>query len=292
MSKPFTVGVLGSSGVFGRHLVPRLIAESHSVRALVRRTTTANSASASGADVRIADIFDPESLRAALRGCDVAINLATALPSPTKAGDFDLNDRVRREGVPIFLDACQSVRVPRILQQSIGMVHSGGGDSWADETTRHVIANDSISGRAINAAWDMEDCVVKCPLDWLVLRGALFYGPGTGFDDDWFSRAHAAKLKVPGDGSEYVTNVHIADMADATVAAVSRWPSRQALIIADNEPMRWRDLFGYVCSVSGSADPQTGGPPRFPSFRLSNQRAKAALGWTPRYPTVRIGLVR
>ena len=61
-------------------------------------------------------------------------------------------------------------------------------------------------------------------LDWLILRGGLFYGPGTGFDDDWFARAHAGKLRLPNEGEDYVSLVHIADMATATVAAIRGGP--------------------------------------------------------------------
>jgi hypothetical protein len=48
------------------------------------------------------------------------------------------------------------------------------------------------------------------------------------------------------------TNDEIADMAEATVAALERWPSRQTLIVADDEPVRWRDLFGYVAAMAGA----------------------------------------
>jgi nucleoside-diphosphate-sugar epimerase len=58
----------------------------------------------------------------------------------------------------------------------------------------------------------------------LFLRGGLFYGPGTGIDDEWFSRARAGKLRLPGDGTSYVSLIHIADMAEATVVAINRWP--------------------------------------------------------------------
>ena len=109
-------------------------AAGYRVRALVRAPMSAAICKASGAEVHAADIFDGTSLRAGLKGCDVAINLATSLPSPAKSGgDFDLNDRVRREGVPIFLEACASAGVHRVIQQSIAMVHSGGGNAWADE---------------------------------------------------------------------------------------------------------------------------------------------------------------
>ncbi len=81
-------------------------------------------------------------------------------------------------------------------------------------------------------------------------------------------------------------------MADATVAALARWPSRQHLIIADDEPPRWRDLFGFIAASVGGVAPEAGGPARFPSFRVRNARAREALGWSPRYTSYRIGLSR
>jgi nucleoside-diphosphate-sugar epimerase len=288
-----TVAVLGATGVYGRHLLPRLVEAGYCVRALVRSPAAATASAACGAEIHAADILDGASLRTALAGCDLAINLATSLPSPAKAGgDFDLNDRLRREGVPIFLEACAGAGVARVIQQSIAMIHGGGGDAWADEDTRHPVPQDTTAGRAVMAARDMEAAVAATGLDWLILRGALFYGPGTGFDDDWLARARAGNLRLPGSGDAYVTLVHIADMADATVAALSRWPSRQRLIVADDAPARWRDLFGYIAASVGGPPPLPGGPPRFSSFRLSNRRAREALAWSPRYPSYRVGLAR
>lgn len=86
------IAVLGATGVYGRHLVPRLIAAGYRVRALVRRPGTALAAAACGAERATADIFDEASLRVGLVGCDVAINLATALPGPTPGGDYAYAD--------------------------------------------------------------------------------------------------------------------------------------------------------------------------------------------------------
>jgi nucleoside-diphosphate-sugar epimerase len=97
---------------------------------------------------------------------------------------------------------------------------------------------------------------------------------------------------MPKDGSEFVSLIHISDMAAATVAAISRWPSQQALIVSDDAPVRWHDLFGYVSAIAGSAPPATGGRPGFPSFRTSNAKAKRLLGWTPFYSDYRAGLAR
>lgn len=286
------IAVLGATGVYGRHLVPRLVAAGYRVRALVRRPEAAATAVACGAELAPADIFDEASLRAGLAGCDVAINLATSLPAPgTRGGDFAKNDHLRREGTPIFVRACREAGVPRILQQSIAMTHAGGGDAWADETTFHPVG-EGIAGAAIAAVRAMEAAVVESDLDWLILRGGLFYGPGTGFDDDWFSRARAGKLRLPADGDDYLSLVHITDMAAATVAAIARWPSRQPLIVADDQPARWREILTHVCVVAGSAPPQPGGRSAMPSFRVRNSRARELLAWAPVYGDYRAGLIR
>jgi len=273
--------------------VPRLVACGHRVRALVRRPETANVATASGAELRRADVFDLASLRAGLEGCDVGINLATALPGPARGGgDFALNDRVRREGTPIWIRACREAGVVRIVQQSIAMVNAGPGDAWTDEDTIFPPGGDDVAALAIAAAAAMEDAVRASDLDWVILRGALFYGAGTGFDDDWFARARAGKLRLPGDGEGWVSLVHIADMAAATAVALERWPARRTLIVADDHPVRWRELLGYVAAIAGAAAPEPGGRLGMPSFRVRNQRAREALSWAPLYPDYRAGLTR
>jgi nucleoside-diphosphate-sugar epimerase len=287
-----SVAVLGATGVYGRPLVPRLVARGYRVRALVRRPEAAGIAAACGAELRVADVFDAASLRAGLDGCDVAINLATSLPGPSGRGDFAANDRVRREGTPIWVRACRDMGVSRIVQQSIAMVNAGMGDAWSDEDAVFPAGQQGVAALAIAAALAMEETVRESGLDWIILRGGLFYGPGTGFDDEWFARARAGKLRLPGDGGDYVSLVHIADMAEATIAALARWPSRRALIVSDDEPARWRDVFAYVAAIAGTAPPEPGGRLGLPSYRVSNRRARELLSWAPVYANYRIGLVR
>ncbi|WP_395644931.1 NAD-dependent epimerase/dehydratase family protein [Terricaulis sp.] len=286
-----TIAVLGASGVYARWLMPRLTNAGYKVRALVRRPDAAGVARACGADIRVADIFDEASLVAGLEGCDVGINIATSLPGPSGRGSYDENDRIRRDGTPIWINACRKAGVTRIIQQSIAMLSASNSDAWSDEDTTFT-GGDSVTGRAYDASIAMEDAVRASDLDWIILRGALFYGPGTGFDDDWFERARAGKLRLPDDGSAYVSLLHISDMAAATLAALKHWPSRQTLIIADDEPALWRDVLGYVADIANAPAPQPGGRASFPSFRVSNARAKAALSWSPFYTNYRMGLAR
>lgn len=286
------IAVLGANGVYARHLLPRLAAEGHRVIAIVRRPEAAGAAHACGAEVRIADIFNSESLTAALHEASIAINLATSLPGPSGRGDFDANDRLRAQGTATWVAACSTAGVARVIQQSIGMICASGDATWTDETQLFPAKADTVTGRAFLATQAMEAAIASSPLDWLILRGGLFYGPGTGFDDGWVSRALAGKLRTPGDGDEYVSLAHIADMARATVAAIRAWNSRKTFIVCDDAPVLWRDLFHHVAMMTGAPEPQTGGAPGFPSFRLRNARAKEALNWAPLYRDFRMGLAR
>ena len=192
-----TIAILGANGVYGRHLTPRLVAAGYQVRALVRRPEAAAVARACGAEVAIADIFDEASLRAGLASCDVGINLATSLPRPGKGGDFGANDRVRRDGVPIWMRACEAAGVGRVMQQSIAWVNSAGEDI-ADEDTVCDVESDAVAASASAVALAMEE------LSGSRRRlghpaGRLFYA-GDWLRRAWF-RGTGGKLSMTGDGS-------------------------------------------------------------------------------------------
>ncbi|GGE33159.1 dTDP-glucose 4,6-dehydratase [Primorskyibacter flagellatus] len=284
------IAVLGATGVYARHLIPRLAEDGHVVTALVRSADRAATARALGAEVRIADIFDADSLTLGLAGAELCINLATALPGPSGRGSFADNDRLRRDGVPVLLMALEQAGVPRLIQQSIAMIASSATPT--DGTISPDPQGDGPAASAFRAALEMERAVQASATDWMILRGGLFYGPGTGFDETWFAQAATGKLTLPGDGSEIVSLIHISDMAAATARAVTRWHSRSTIAITDDAPVSWHDLFTHIATLAGGPTPQVGGPPRFPSFPVSNARARDLLGWRPHFASYRSGLAR
>ena len=288
-----TVAILGANGVYARHLIPRLVRAGHRVVALARRPEAAAVARACGAEVRRADIFDRASLVAALDGAQIGINLATSLPGPSGRGDFAANDHLRIAGTRHWVSACREAKVGRIVQQSIGLVNASTTDAWTDEDHAHPGPIDPpVAAEAIAACRIMEGEVLGSGLPAMILRGGLFYGPGTGFDDGWFAAAATGRLRTPGDGAGHVSLVHIADMAEATLRAVERFEADARLIVCDDEPVRWRDLFAYIAALAGQEDLPAGGRAGFPSFRLRNGRARERLGWAPLYTSYREGLVR
>ena len=146
------VAVLGASGVAGRAFVPKALGHGH-------RLETGR-----------VDIFDVDGLAAALRGCDAAVNLVTSIPRPGGRGDWSANDRIRRQGTAVVIEACRRAAVATLVQQSIAMLHCVADD-------RPQTEDDPVMGYGtLESAIEMESLVRQAPLDGRLVRGR----PGRG----------------------------------------------------------------------------------------------------------------
>lgn len=278
------VAVVGATGVLGRHVVPRLLERGHEVSAVVRSPEAYDRLTRLGARPHLGDILEPETLAAALAGCHSALHLATAVLRPGATGDWSPNDRIRRDGTANLLAACRATGVRRYVQQSIAMLHAGAG--------RDVIDEDAplFPSPVTRSSVDMEAMVRASGLEWCILRGGAFYGPETGRDAHWRTLAGRGELRLPGDGGDFLSLVHVSDMAAAVVVAAEAAPAGSVFAVVDDAPVTYAELFAYVATLEGAAPPQAGGPPIWGSFRLSNARLRKALDWRPHYPSYRSGL--
>ncbi len=281
------IAVVGATGVLGRPVVQRLLARGHTVRAIVRRPDTAMTGRAQAPQLEVVqgDILEPVSLATGLQGCDVVLHLATAIPRPGAAPDWSRNDRIRVDGTRHLLAAAEHAGCRRYVQQSVAMLHAGAPDVTATEDA-------PLQGQGVLAsALEMERRVQASRLHWVILRGGLFYGPGTDFSAGTHRQARAGQLQLPGQGLHYVSLVHVDDMAQAVVLAAESDASQLALNIVDDRPVTWRELLEHVAALHGATPPQPGGAPGLPGFRVGNRRAREVLGWASRYPDYRSGWV-
>ncbi len=276
------IAVVGSTGVLGRNVIPRLLERGHHVCALVRRPEQAVKLQRAGVEVVIGDIFDMPSLLEVTQHCDAVLHLATAIPKDFK--DWSADSRVRREGTQNLLRAAEERGVRRYVQQSIVLLYGEQGDRVVDETV------DIHPPERNQAAADMEAYVRASPLDWCIARGGLFYGPGTGREEGWMQSIRADDFRLPGDGNVFMSLIHVADMARATVLCAEAAPAGRIYNIVDDEPVSYYTLFKYIAAQEGRPEPETGGQQSIPSVACSNTRAKTELQWYPAYPTFRSGL--
>lgn len=277
------VFVVGATGVLGRQVLPRLIERGHGVVAVVRQTADVERLRRLGINAHSGDILDADSMREPLRGCDVALHLATAIPAPGPQRDWSRNDRIRREGTRNLLAMAQEQGVRRYVQQSITFLYGDGGDQLVTEE------RPLLPGERISSAFEMERAVRASSLGWVILRGGAFYGPGTGAEDAWRREAEQGTLVAPGDGSALLSLIRVEDMARAVVLAAETALPGTTYNVVDDTPVRYGDLYRYVAAQMMAPEPATGGPP-VPSLGCSNAAIRRALGWEAAWPSYRSGL--
>lgn len=129
-----------------------------------------------------------------------------------------------------------------------------------------------------------------------ILRLPGIYGPGRSAFDQ-LRAGRARRLVKPG---QVFNRIHVEDIAHGIGAAFGRHASGIWNIV-DDEPAPPQDVIGHAAGMIGMEPPplqpfETAElTPMARSFygeckRVSNARAGAALGWSPRYPSYREGL--
>lgn len=285
------VALAGATGVLGRALVPKLIEVGHSPLLLVRDVAKAKRLFSSlPVEIRECDLLAPSSteieVAKLLDGCEGLIHAATAIPSDfTAPGALTINTQLRVRGTGRLERAALEVGVEVFLCQSIVMAYPDGADSWLDENT-HI---DSSPERrdtchAVAIMESMMWLLRKHPREmrWSILKGGIFVGPGT-FQERTVEQILRGELVVPGDGSHFISPVHVEDVADAYVAALERAP-RQSVFNICAEPIRYGDYVDGLADRIGAPHPKRDPSlPKQVSHRATNDRARTELGWIPKH---------
>jgi nucleoside-diphosphate-sugar epimerase len=306
------VFVAGATGAIGTQLVPRLVAAGHEVHGMTRSDSKRAMLSELGAVPVVADALDPHQVAEAVGTAkpDVIIHQLTAIPVTLDLRHFDrdfaLTTRLRTEGTDHLLSAGQAVGVRRFVAQSNGAfpyARTGGPVKSEEDPLDSAPARETRESFA--AIRYLETAVLGA--DWtegIVLRYGAFYGPGTSMAPgaDQIEMVRKRRFPLVGDGGGVWSFIHVADAADATVAAVEHG-SRGIYNIVDDDPAPVAQWLPALAQQLGAKKPM-----RVPRFvgRLfagevgvvmmtelrgaSNSKAKRELGWRPAHATWRQGL--
>ena len=279
------IAVAGASGVLGQSLVPKLIKQGHGVRALVRSSARVRSLAKEHIEMMECDLLAPgidDRLPFLLDGCDAVAHVATAIPhDPSAPNAWETNTRLRTQGVKSLLNAALKAGIKHYIQQSIIMAYPDCGDAWITEDT--LLDTSPDHAKICQPVIEMEQMVGTVPisqLNWCILRGGVFVGPDT-LQYNTIENLRAGAEIVPGDGSNFVSLIHIADMASAISGALLHAPAGSTFNIVA-EPLRQGEYLDQLADVIGVPRPQRDPSlPCPPSWRCSNGAAKVALRWEP-----------
>ncbi len=279
------IAVLGSTGVLGRAVIPLLVQQGYEVRAFARSAEKAKSIFPNNVEIVECDLLSPDleqNFQSLLQGCESVVHSATSIPRDfTAPNAWDANTRLRTDVVRVVLKAALDVGVKRYIQQSITMAYPDRGESWITEETP--------LDRSPERAWlcgpviAMEEMILNVPpndLHWCILRGGTFVGRGTS-QDVTIENLRTGREALPCNGTNFISLIHVTDMATAVGAALQNAPAGSVFNIVD-EPIRQHAYSDRLADAIGAArPPRVGESACPPSWRCSNRLARSVLNWSP-----------
>ena len=200
----------GASGAIGRRLAPLLLANGWHVIGSTRSGSKVPQLKTIGVEPVVVDVFDAASLQQLLAETqpEIVIHQLTDLPYALEESQMTAalvrNARLRDEGTRNLIAAAMHSGAKRLIAQSISFIYEDGPIPHQESDPLLPVTH-PVYGETVQGVMSLEHQVMEAPLDGIVLRYGLLYGPGTGFD-------HAI---APG-------SVHVDAAAKAAELAVTR----------------------------------------------------------------------
>ncbi len=233
--------VTGGTGFIGSHLIDRLIADNHSVRCVVRRTSDRRWLAGKPLDLIPCDrVWDPGVAREAVRGVEVVFHLLGTLTAPNLEAFRQVNVRPVR----MFLDAClEQGRVRRFVL--VGSQGAAGPTSHPDVRLAETDPCRPVSayGRSkLEAELVTREYQGRVP--YTILRLSAVYGPRDASVLTIFKSAYRWGM-VPqvGRQSKSLSLAHVRDVARGIwLASAAGKAVDQTYFLSSEEIYSFEDL--------------------------------------------------
>jgi nucleoside-diphosphate-sugar epimerase len=285
--------ITGVGGYIGGSIASALLANGHGVRGLVRTAANAETLAAYGIEPVLGTLDDAEVLAREAQMSDGVINTASA----DHAGAVDaLITALEGSNKPLLHTSGSSV----IGDDARG---SRMSEQIFDEATALVVntakqPRREVDLQVLGAATRGVRSAVICP--------SLIYGAGKGLNPHSvqvpFLAANARErgmVQIVGSGLNVWSNVHIDDVADLYLLALTKAPAG-AFYFAENGEASFGDIGAAIAKRLGlpgveSLPPEVaaqrwGEPKAYFSLgsnsRVRSVRARSELGWAPRHASV------
>jgi nucleoside-diphosphate-sugar epimerase len=241
----------------------------------------------------------------------VIVHELTAIPATVDLRHFDrdfaLTNRLRTEGTDYLLSAGQAAGVRRFVAQSNGaFLYARTGEAVKVEEDPLDRSPAREMRESLAAVRYLEDVVLGARwTEGIVLRYGGFYGPDTslGPGAEQLELVRRRKFPLVGDGGGVWSFIHVADAAEATLAAVERG-ARGVYNIVDDDPAPVAEWLPALAQELGAKKPMRvprvvgrlfageAGVVMMTELRgASNAKAKRELGWRPAHASWRQGFL-
>jgi 2-alkyl-3-oxoalkanoate reductase len=297
------VFVAGASGAIGTRLVPQLIGAGHEVIATHKAEGNAERLRALGAGPLRLDLLDPDAVirEVVAQKPDAIVHEATALSNLTDLKNFDRSfhqtNLLRTRGTDALLAAAREAGVGRFVAQSYASARYARSGGMVKSEDDPLDPNPVPAMRESVAAMRYLEEEVSAA-GGVALRYGTFYGAD---NDGLVEPVRKRQFPIAGGGAGVWSFIHLDDAATATVLALEH--NGPAIYnVVDDDPAAVREWLPVLAQALGAKPPRR--VPRWlgrmfagqaavmmatESRGASNAKAKRELGWTPRYPSWRMG---
>src|SRR5579872_3131000 len=233
---PMRVFLTGGTGFVGGHLLRRLAAAGHSVRALARPPQKPATLGWERMEWVPGDVVEGTGLESGMQGCEAVIHLVGII---TEAGRATF-ERVHVTGTRNVLEAAQQCGVAHYVQMSALGARERGLSQYQE------------------TKWKAEELVRQSGLDYCILRPSLIFGPGDGFVSQMLAVMKTASLcrPVPGDGSPRFRPIYIDDLAGCFVQALDKPAAlNQTVELGGGDELSFDEVLAEIARFAGIRKP-------------------------------------
>jgi uncharacterized protein YbjT (DUF2867 family) len=243
--------VTGGTGFVGPKVVHALRARDLPVRALVREPARGAQLAAWGCELARGDLTRPDSVRAAVEGCEAVVHLVSI-----RTGRPQAFEAVMTQGTHDLVEAARAAGVRRFVHMSA----SGVGEATKDLTPYY------------RGKWEMEQAVEGSGIAYVIFRPTFVFGREGGVLPTFMRQVRwLPATPVIGSGEGRVQPIWIDDVATFFTEAVLREDvSGRMFELGGPDAVSWNELFDRIRRALGKRRPTVHVPLRI-------VRAQAAL---------------
>src|SRR4051794_21913523 len=279
--------VTGGSGFIGSHVVDKLYDSGYEPRIYDLQESPHHEPGS--VDTVVGDLFDHETLCAAMQDCDAVVHLAAYADVGIVAKEPVEAEECNSRGTLAVLEAARATDT-RVIYGSTIWVYGASGDGLIDEDSAlglpdHLYTASKLAGEMYCSSYtELYD--VPCT----ILRFGIPYGPRarpTAVIPIFVSKALGGEpLTIAGDGLQTRRFVYVEDLAEGVVAAIEHGADGRVYNLAGDETVTIRELAEIVSALIDDTEvvhtPGRSGD--FGGAVISNERAAEELGWRASTP--------
>jgi len=246
--------VTGATGFTGGHLVSRLAARGHGVRALVRDERRAEPLRRAGVEIVRGDLAEASTLPTAVAGAEVVYNVAALY---RQAGLPDaIYHRVNAEGVGRLVEAAAAAGVRRVVHCSTIGVHGDVEHPPADEDAPlrpgDVYQRTKVEGERLARA-----AAARTGVELVIARPSGIYGPGDRRLLKLFRGVARRRFVILGSGRIFYHLTYVTDVAEGLrLCGETSGAAGGTYIIAGSEVRTLNEVVALIAEEAGVSPPR------------------------------------